>query len=165
MGPMSAPPPPRVMRSAPMGPSSAPMPPPTAGISVTLSRFRRPTYETAPTDAKAGCLYPNNARALRDAVNVGMVAIDELETTELAPEVGDAPVVMTGGGGLDDRPASKGQIDKVGREMKRVGMTPEEGRAWLLGRFKKQSRLELTEAEIAIFMGHLEGLPAADAVA
>jgi len=44
----------------------APMPPPT-GLSITLSRFRRPTYECMPVDAKAGCLYPNNARALLDA--------------------------------------------------------------------------------------------------
>ncbi len=37
------------------------------GFSVTLSPFRRPTLETMPVDAKAGCLYPNNARALFDA--------------------------------------------------------------------------------------------------
>jgi branched-chain amino acid aminotransferase len=34
------------------------------GFSVTVSPFRRPTIETMPVDAKAGCLYPNNARAL-----------------------------------------------------------------------------------------------------
>jgi len=34
------------------------------GFSVSLSPFRRPTIETMPVDAKAGCLYPNNARAL-----------------------------------------------------------------------------------------------------
>jgi branched-chain amino acid aminotransferase len=34
------------------------------GFSITLSPFRRPTPETMPVDAKAGCLYPNNARAL-----------------------------------------------------------------------------------------------------
>ncbi len=46
----------------------APMPPATAGgWSVTLGKFRRPTMETMPTDAKAGCLYPNNARVLRQA--------------------------------------------------------------------------------------------------
>lgn len=45
----------------------APMPPPSAGFSVTLSKFRRPTLESMPTDSKAGCLYPNNARALRAA--------------------------------------------------------------------------------------------------
>jgi branched-chain amino acid aminotransferase len=44
----------------------APMPEPK-GISVTLSPFRRPTIECAPVDAKAGCLYPNNARAITEA--------------------------------------------------------------------------------------------------
>src|SRR5690606_21720373 len=34
------------------------------GFSVRLSPYRRPTPETAPVDAKAGCLYPNNARAM-----------------------------------------------------------------------------------------------------
>ena len=37
------------------------------GTAITLSPFRRPTNETAPVDAKAGCLYPNNARALIEA--------------------------------------------------------------------------------------------------
>ncbi|HEX4182694.1 MAG TPA: branched-chain amino acid aminotransferase [Caulobacteraceae bacterium] len=37
------------------------------GLSVTLSPQRRPTIECAPVDAKAGCLYPNNARALMEA--------------------------------------------------------------------------------------------------
>jgi branched-chain amino acid aminotransferase len=38
-----------------------------AGSSITLSPFRRPTIECMPVDAKAGCLYPNNGRALTDA--------------------------------------------------------------------------------------------------
>ncbi len=37
------------------------------GFSITLSPFRRPTWETAPVDAKAGCLYPHNARAMHEA--------------------------------------------------------------------------------------------------
>jgi len=37
------------------------------GFSITLSPYRRPTAETMPLDAKAGCLYPNNARALTEA--------------------------------------------------------------------------------------------------
>ena len=41
--------------------------PPATGFSITLSPFRRPTRECAPLDAKAGCLYPNNARALIEA--------------------------------------------------------------------------------------------------
>lgn len=48
----------------------APMPVP-GGLSVTSTRFRRPTNDSMPTDAKAGCLYPNNARALKDAKSRG----------------------------------------------------------------------------------------------
>ena len=47
-----------------------PMPPP-AGFSVTVSPFRRPSIETMPTDAKAGCLYPNNGRAIMEAKRRG----------------------------------------------------------------------------------------------
>ena len=43
-----------------------PMPAPT-GSAITLSPFRRPTIETAPVDAKASCLYPNNTRGLIEA--------------------------------------------------------------------------------------------------
>jgi branched-chain amino acid aminotransferase len=48
----------------------APMPEPQ-GSSLCVSPFRRPTLETAPTDIKTGALYPNNARALRDAMARG----------------------------------------------------------------------------------------------
>jgi branched-chain amino acid aminotransferase len=41
------------------------------GFSITLSPFRRPTQDTAPVDAKAGCLYPNNARAMLEARSRG----------------------------------------------------------------------------------------------
>lgn len=41
------------------------------GFAMTVSPFRRPTIETAPTDAKAGCLYPNNGRAIREAISRG----------------------------------------------------------------------------------------------
>jgi branched-chain amino acid aminotransferase len=37
------------------------------GFSLTLSPYRRPTIDTMPVDAKAGCLYPNNSRALFEA--------------------------------------------------------------------------------------------------
>jgi len=48
----------------------APMRKPT-GFSITLSRFRRPTIESMPVNAKAGCLYPNNARAIFEARSRG----------------------------------------------------------------------------------------------
>jgi branched-chain amino acid aminotransferase len=48
----------------------SPMLPPS-GFSITVSPFRRPTLETMPTNAKAGCLYPNNGRAILEARNRG----------------------------------------------------------------------------------------------
>lgn len=48
----------------------AALPRPT-GFSLTCSPFRRPSYEYAPTDAKAACHYPNSARALREAKSRG----------------------------------------------------------------------------------------------
>ena len=45
--------------------------PEPSNLSITLSPFRRPTRDTAPVDAKAGCLYPNNARALAEAATRG----------------------------------------------------------------------------------------------
>lgn len=44
----------------------APLPEPK-GSAITLSPYRRPTIETAPVDAKASCLYPNNTRGLIEA--------------------------------------------------------------------------------------------------
>ncbi len=48
----------------------APMPAPT-GISITRSAYAKPLAITMPIDAKAGCLYPNNARALIEARSRG----------------------------------------------------------------------------------------------
>jgi branched-chain amino acid aminotransferase len=44
-----------------------PMPDPEAATTLTTTRFRRPTLENAVVNAKAGCLYPNNARMLAEA--------------------------------------------------------------------------------------------------
>jgi len=49
----------------------APMGDVHAGNSLTVSPFRRPTIECMPTDAKAGCLYPNNARIIVEAKRRG----------------------------------------------------------------------------------------------
>lgn len=48
----------------------SPLPEPN-GFAVTLSPFRRPTLEMAPTNAKAACLYPNSGRALLEARSRG----------------------------------------------------------------------------------------------
>lgn len=44
-----------------------PMAPPTAATTLTTTRFRRPVMEDNVVNAKAGCLYPNNARMLAEA--------------------------------------------------------------------------------------------------
>jgi len=48
-----------------------PMAPETASATLTRVSFRRPVLETAVVNAKAGCLYPNNARMLREARSKG----------------------------------------------------------------------------------------------
>ena len=44
-----------------------PMAPAGTTTTLTTTRFRRPTLDCAVVDAKAGCLYPNNARMLAEA--------------------------------------------------------------------------------------------------
>jgi branched-chain amino acid aminotransferase len=48
-----------------------PMAPATAATTLTTTRFRRPVMEDAVVNAKAGCLYPNNARMLVEARHKG----------------------------------------------------------------------------------------------
>jgi branched-chain amino acid aminotransferase len=64
-GPTSVPPDPESTRFC-LSVYEAPLTPPT-GVSITRSPYRKPSAETMPIDAKAGCLYPNNARALMEA--------------------------------------------------------------------------------------------------
>jgi len=44
-----------------------PLAPADATTTLTTTRFRRPTLDCAVVNAKAGCLYPNNARMLAEA--------------------------------------------------------------------------------------------------
>jgi len=48
-----------------------PMAPASASVRLTTTRFRRPVLENAVVNAKAGCLYPNNARMLMEAASKG----------------------------------------------------------------------------------------------
>ncbi len=60
--------------------------PTSTGFSACLSPFRRPAPDTAPTDAKASCLYPNVARMLRDASARGF---DNAVVTDLLGNVAE----------------------------------------------------------------------------
>ncbi len=48
-----------------------PMSDPTKTVRLTTTRFRRPVLADNVVDAKAGCLYPNNARMLLEAKSKG----------------------------------------------------------------------------------------------
>ncbi|WP_424985954.1 branched-chain amino acid aminotransferase [Microbulbifer sp. S227A] len=48
-----------------------PLAPPSASVTLTRTRFRRPVLEDAVVNAKAACLYPNNARMLVEARSKG----------------------------------------------------------------------------------------------
>lgn len=48
-----------------------PMAPDTASATLGYTRFRRPVLEDAVVNAKAGCLYPNNARMLAEVRSRG----------------------------------------------------------------------------------------------
>jgi branched-chain amino acid aminotransferase len=48
-----------------------PLAPESKAVSLTKTKFRRPVLEDAVVNAKAGCLYPNNARMLVEARSKG----------------------------------------------------------------------------------------------
>lgn len=48
-----------------------PMAPETASVTLGYTRFRRPVLESSVVNAKAGCLYPNNARMLQEVRSKG----------------------------------------------------------------------------------------------
>lgn len=73
----------------------ATMPPATASLSLTVSPFRRPSLETMPTDAKSGCLYPNNARAIRDAKARGFDNCLVLDMLGNVAELATSNIFMT----------------------------------------------------------------------
>jgi branched-chain amino acid aminotransferase len=71
----------------------APMQPPT-GFSLTVSPFRRPTIETMPTNAKAGCLYPNNGRAILEARERGFDNALVMDMLGNVAETGSSNIFM-----------------------------------------------------------------------
>jgi branched-chain amino acid aminotransferase len=96
--PMALPPDPESTRFA-LSLWDAPMRKPD-GFSVTLSPFRRPTHDTAPVDAKAGCLYPNNARAMFEAKSRGFDNCLVRDATGNIAELANSNVFMAKDGAV-----------------------------------------------------------------
>lgn len=109
----------------------APLPKP-AGLSITLSPFRRPTIETMPVDAKAGCLYPNNGRALFEAQRRGFDNCLLCDMLGNVAELGTANVFMAKDGVIHT-PAPNGTFlngitrQRVVRLLREAGVTVVEG--------------------------------------
>jgi branched-chain amino acid aminotransferase len=105
-----------------------PMPPPS-GFSVGLSSFRRPTVETMPTDAKAGCLYPNNGRAIMEARARGFDNALVLDMLGNVAETGTSNIFMARDG---------------------VVMTPAPNRSFLAGITRRRVIKLLREAGVEV---------------
>lgn len=68
--------------------------PPGNGLRVCLSPYRRPAPDMAPTEAKTACLYPNVARALRDARGRGFDSAVVLDGLSNVAELATANLFM-----------------------------------------------------------------------
>lgn len=103
----------------------APMIPP-AGFSVTVSPYRRPTFETMPTDAKAGCLYPNNARAILEARSRGFDNALVLDMLGNVAETGSSNIFMVRDG-VAFTPAPNGTFLSGITRSRTIGLLAEAG--------------------------------------
>ncbi len=71
-----------------------PMAPATASATLTRTRFHRPILEDSVVNAKAGCLYPNNARMLAEARSKGFSNALVADAIGNVAETGTANVFM-----------------------------------------------------------------------
>jgi branched-chain amino acid aminotransferase len=81
--------------------------PPFSGFSACLSPYRRPATDMAPTEAKAGCLYPNVARAQADAERRGFDAAIVLDPAGNVAEFASANLFIAKDG-VVSTPAANG---------------------------------------------------------
>ena len=96
------------------------------GFSVTLSLFRRPTIETMPVDAKAGCLYPNNARALFDVHARGFANAIVLDMLGNVAELATSNIFMAKDG-VAFTPAANGTFLAGITRQRVIGLLRENG--------------------------------------
>ncbi|MFZ1469268.1 MAG: branched-chain amino acid aminotransferase [Paracoccaceae bacterium] len=68
-----------------------------SGFTLTTTRFRRPTMEVMPVNAKAACLYANNARMLREAQSRGFQNALTCDANGNVAELATANVFLTKG--------------------------------------------------------------------
>lgn len=71
-----------------------PMAPASASATLTRTRFCRPVLSSSVVDAKAGCLYPNNARMIREAQSKGFSNALVLDALGNVAETATANIFM-----------------------------------------------------------------------
>jgi len=71
-----------------------PLAPESKTVSLTKTKFRRPVLEDAVVNAKAGCLYPNNARMLVEARSKGFSNALVTDATGNVAETATANIFM-----------------------------------------------------------------------
>lgn len=72
--------------------------PPFSGTTLTTTRFTRPTLSTAVVNAKAACLYPNNARMLKEAQSKGFANAISCDALGNVAETATANIFMVRNG-------------------------------------------------------------------
>jgi len=77
-----------------------PMAPASASATLTRTRFCRPVLESAVVNAKAGCLYPNNARMLHEARSKGFSNALVLDALGNVAETATSNIFMVKDGDL-----------------------------------------------------------------
>jgi len=90
--------------------------PSLAGVSITRSPYAKPLASTAPIDAKAGCLYPNNARALMEARARGFDNCLLADMLGNVAELATANVFMARGGVIMTPAANGSFLNGVTRQ-------------------------------------------------
>lgn len=98
-----------------------------SGFSLGVSPFRRPTPETMPTLAKAGCLYPNNGRAIMEAKSRGFDNALVLDMLGNVAETGTSNLFMVKDGTVFTPVPNGCFLDGITRQ-RVIGLLREEGR-------------------------------------
>ncbi|EEW25587.1 branched-chain amino acid aminotransferase [Rhodobacter ferrooxidans] len=107
-----------------------PMVAPT-GFTITTTRFRRPTMEVMPVNAKAACLYANNARMVREAQSRGYQNALTCDANGNVAELATANVFMARGGEVFTPQPNGTFLDGITRQrviwlLRRAGVTVHE---------------------------------------
>lgn len=90
--------------------------PPGKGLKVCLSSFRRPAPDMAPTGAKTACLYPNVARAMREARSKGFDSAVVLDPDNNVAELATANLFMVKAGAVSTPICNGTFLDGITRQ-------------------------------------------------